>query len=120
MSEVRQIIVANMKTPFPIGRLAAHVAHAAVAGILDQGEWLDNTFQVVTDGDPDLKYWMKESFTKAVCKAWGDEEILKIEQHAKSLGIHTSRIEEEGYITALSIGPASSNAMNQFKYLPLL
>ena len=117
---VRQIIVANLATPFPLGRLSAHIAHAAVAGVLDQGEWIDNTFQVVTDGAPDLRYWMRESFTKAVCKAWGKDEMMSIKEKADRCGIHTSLIEEDGFITALSIGPDSDEKMDQFKYLPLL
>lgn len=117
---VRQIVVANLAVPFPLGRLAAHIAHAAVAGVLDQGEWVDNTFQVVTDGAPDLRYWMQESFTKAVCKAWGKDEMMAIKAKADIAGIHTSLIEEDGYVTALGIGPASDEEMNQFKYLPLL
>ena len=117
---VRQVIVANLATPFPLGRLSAHIAHASVAGILDQGEWLDNTFQLITEGDPDLRYWMQESFTKAVCKAWGREDMEDIAARARASGIHVSVIEEEGYLTALAIGPADPQALKQFKDLPLL
>ena len=45
---------------------------------------------------------------------------MAIKAKADIAGIHTSLIEEDGYVTALGIGPASDEEMNQFKYLPLL
>jgi peptidyl-tRNA hydrolase len=117
---VRQIIIVNMETPFPIGRLCAHAAHASVAVLLDQGEWIDNIFTINTDTDYDLRFWMKEAFTKVVCKCWGDEAILSLEEDAKKLGLPVSVIEEEGYKTAMAIGPASPDKLTYFKNLPLL
>jgi len=117
---IRQIIVINLETEFPIGRLVAHACHASVSVLLNRGYWVNNRFSINTDGSPELEYWMKESFTKVVCKTWGKDSILALKEKAESLGLLTGLIEEEGYITALAIGPGDIEKLNKFKDLPLL
>jgi len=103
-----------------MGRLVAHAAHAAVAGLLDKGTWKGSTFSIDTAKYPELEYWVRESFTKVACKAWGKEELEEIAQEAALLEIPVSRIEEEGYLTAISLGPSTDDLLDHFKYLPLL
>lgn len=120
MEVVRQIIVVNTETPFPIGRLCAHACHASIASLLDQGRWIGNEFSIDTDDNFELRYWMKESFTKVVCKCWGDDALLELKKKAEEIGLPASIIKEDGYYTALAIGPGEIEKLSHFKDLPLL
>jgi peptidyl-tRNA hydrolase len=120
MGVIRQIIVVNLEVPFPIGRITAHACHSSVARLLDSGSWDGKKFIIDTTGNYELEYWMKDSFTKAVCKCWGKDALLAIKDKAETLGIPVSVIEEEDYFTALGIGPSSADKMDSFKDLPLL
>lgn len=117
---VKLLIVANMKVPMSIGQIAAQVAHAAVAAVTSQGEWIDDTFEVICAGSFELKYWLKESFTKVVCKAWGDEEMLDLIQKANDLNLDVVKIVDYDHLTAIAIGPADKEKLKVFKDLPLL
>lgn len=116
---VKQVIVVNMAVPMPIGRLMAQAAHASVLNILNRGTWSDHTFTIHTDDDA-LKWWMEEQFTKVVCKAWGKESMMKIKAKAEELGIYVSVMEEDGFITAIALGPALVKDLEFTKGLALM
>ena len=117
---VKQVIVLNMAVPMSIGRLAAQGAHASILAILNQGSWNKNTF-TIQDASSELKYWMKESFTKVFVKAWGFDSLFKLNAKATALGISSVYMEEDGYTTALAIGPHLSSKIDEItKDLPLL
>lgn len=123
---VKQIIVVNMAVPMPIGRLMAQAAHASVSSILSRGSWtqygIDNadyTFELHTK-DAALKWWMEEQFTKVVCKAWGKDMMLKIKAEAEAKGVYVSVMEEDGFITAIALGPALIEDLEFTKGLALM
>lgn len=118
--EVKQVLVVNMAVPMTIGRLMAQVTHAAVLNVIDRGNWKDHTFTVDATNDPAYELWMAEQFTAVVCKAWGKEAMLKIKAQAEALGIHVSVMEEDGFITAIGIGPASIKNLEFTKGLALM
>lgn len=118
---VKQIIVVNMAAPMSLGRLVAQSCHASMLSILNRGSWDGDVFSLKTDDDSfALKYWMKESFTKVACKAWGAEQMLAIKADAESRGLYVSVMEEEGHITAIALGPAESKKLEFTKSLVLL
>jgi len=121
-SEVKMVVVANMAAKMSIGRLAAQVAHAATLAILEAGEWIDNTFQIITDGDPIFRYWMQENITKVVVKTWGAENLAELKKQAEERGIRTAlMIEDDGQVTALALGPDLSEKLDPLtRELPLL
>jgi peptidyl-tRNA hydrolase len=127
---VKQVIVVNMAVPFPIGRLMAHAAHASVSNILKRGSWTTTItdrpsgetkyiYELHTK-DAALKWWMEEQFTKVVCKAWGKEAMMKIKAQAEEKGIYVSVMEEEGFVTAIALGPALIKDLEFTKQLSLM
>ena len=116
---VKQVIVVNMATPMPIGRLMAQAAHASVLNILNRGTWKDHIFTIDTE-DVALRWWMEEEFTKVVCKAWGKEAMMKIKETAENKNVAVSLMEEDGFITALALGPALKEELEFIKVLPLM
>ena len=121
-SEVKMVVVVNMAAKMSIGRLAAQIAHAATLAILEAGEWIDNTFQIITDGDPILRYWMQENITKVVVKTWGEDQLHSLKVQAEAMGIRTAlMVEDDGQVTALALGPDLSEKLDPLtRELPLM
>jgi peptidyl-tRNA hydrolase len=126
MDSVKQVLVVNMAVPFPLGRLAAQISHASVSNIITRGKWdkdIDEegyyTFTLKTK-DKALKWWMEEQFTKVVCKAWGKEQMLKVKAEAEEKGIYVGVMEEDGFITAIALGPAFIEDLEFTKGLALM
>jgi peptidyl-tRNA hydrolase len=122
MNKPRMVIVTNMAANMGIGRLAAQIAHAATQIIIEAGKWTDEHFQLSTCDDSDLRYWMKESFTKIVVKVWGEEALQQLQEDADKAGLRTAlMVEEDGQITTLAIGPSSSPELDRLtRHLSLL
>jgi len=120
MGKVKLIIILNMAVPFPLGRLCAMCAHAATAAILDRGYWSSTYFCIEPLKDEALRIWMEESFTKVICKVWGEDKLIQMKEMATFNNIHTSMIEEDGHLAALSIGPAFKEDLRFTKELILL
>lgn len=118
---VKQVLIANMAVPMGIGRLAAQMAHASIAVFLDMGEWVDHDVFEIGNISSDMQYWMKESFTKIACKAWGKTALYDLEQEAIDADIPCALITDDGHVTALAIGPAESYRIDMITGgLPLL
>lgn len=118
---VKQVIILNLEANMGVGRLAAHAAHASVAVLLDMGDWNDTDAFEIANIPHDMCHWMKKSFTKVVVKSWGDEKLKEYHQIALDRDIPTSIIEEDGFVTAVAIGPAHASRMDDFtRALPLL
>lgn len=118
---VKQVIVVNMAVPMGIGQLAAQAAHASIAVFLNMGEWPDRKKFEINDVPSPMIYWMKKSFTKIVCKTWGEDRLDELHEQAKERGILSSIIEDYGHLTAIAIGPDNSDKIDDItKDLPLL
>jgi peptidyl-tRNA hydrolase len=117
----KQVIILNMEADMGVGRLAAHAAHASIAVLLDMGEWTEsNVFEIGNIPHP-MRRWMKESFTKVVVKSWGNDTLRSYHAQALSQNIPASLIEEDGYVTAVAIGPADVRDVDPItRTLPLL
>jgi len=108
---VKQVLIVNMDTPMSVGRLAAQACHASIQVFLNIGKWSENNFCINNVSDS-MQYWMKESFTKVVCKVWGKEKLKELYEQAVSLKLPASIIEDDGYVTAVAIGPDDSKNIN--------
>lgn len=118
---VKQVIVVNMKVPMGIGQLAAQAAHASIAVFLNMGEWPDRTKFEINDLSSPMIYWMKKSFTKIMCKAWGEAELMNLYDDAKEAGLPVSFIKDYGHLTAIAIGPDKAELVDNITGgLPLL
>lgn len=97
---MKQVIVVNDSLKLPKGKLAAQVAHAAVAAFLVSSQ---KTRQA----------WLKDGMPKVVLKGENEEELLSLEALAQQQGIPAQLIRDagrtvvpEGTITCLGLGPA--------------
>jgi peptidyl-tRNA hydrolase, PTH2 family len=103
---LKQVIVVNEALNLPRGKLAAQVAHAAVAAFLEskraaQRDWL-------TDGMP-----------KVVVRCDSESELLAILEQAERAGLPVAPIRDAGHtviaadtLTCVGIGPADSDAID--------
>ena len=104
---MKQVIVVNRSLNLPKGKLAAQVAHAAVAAFVEAG-------------DDARVNWLEEGMPKVVLAAPDETELLRLLDLAVQAGIPASLIEDagrtvvpSGTITCLGIGPADDAEIDQ-------
>jgi len=116
--EYKMVIVTREDLRLSPGKLAAQVAHAAVACALearkDKLKWFNK--------------WQSEGGKKAVVKVEGVDDFYPLKEKAERLGIVTYIVVDAGHTeipagtkTALGVGPAPNNIIDQVTGdLPLL
>lgn len=116
--EYKMVIVTRKNLKLSPGKLAAQVAHAAVACALstkkNNPKWFNK--------------WQNEGGKKAVVKVEKSEDFYPLKEKAEQLKIGAHIIEDAGHTeipagtkTVLGIGPAPSNIIDQVTGdLPLL
>lgn len=104
---MKQIIVVNESLKLPRGKLAAQVAHAAVAALLEASEEAK-------------RRWLTNGMPKVVLKSEGAEELKRLEEAARKRGIPACLITDAGKtvvpagaITCLGLGPALENELDE-------
>lgn len=112
------VLVTRSDLPLSAGKLAAQVAHAAVACVLltkkNKSEWFAR--------------WQREGAKKVVVRVEALEDFFPLEEQAKRLGIMTMIVTDAGHTeivegtrTVLGIGPAPTALIDQVTgELPLL
>lgn len=100
--EFRQVIVVNSELALPKGKLAAQVAHAAVAAFLEAAPKARSA-------------WLSAGMPKVVLKATTEAALRELEARAQSAGLPVALIEDAGRtvvaagtVTCLGIGPAAA------------
>ena len=108
--EYKMVIVTRTDLNLSPGKLAAQVAHAAVACTLDTKKTKPKWF----------KKWMDDGGKKAVVKVESVDDFYSLRKKAKSLDIVSYIITDAGHTeipsgteTVLGIGPAPSNIIEQ-------
>jgi len=116
--EYKMVIVARKDLSLSAGKLAAQVAHAAVACVLstkkNNSKWFTK--------------WQNEGAKKAVVKVDSVDDFFLLKEKAEKLKIYAIIIEDAGHTeipagtkTVLGLGPAPSNIVDQVTgELPLL
>jgi PTH2 family peptidyl-tRNA hydrolase len=116
--EYKMVIVTRKDLDLSPGKLAAQVAHAAVACALstkkNNSKWFNK--------------WQNEGGKKAVVKVESEKDFYSLKEKAENLKIAANIIEDAGHTeipvgtkTVLGIGPAPSNIIDQVTGdLPLL
>lgn len=89
MAQYVQYIVANKGLGMSAGKLAAQVAHAAVKGY-------ELTQYTMTDEVDVLGEWNKSGHTKIVLEARDTEHMIAFRDYAKSRGISSWLVIDEG------------------------
>lgn len=116
--EYKMVIVTRTDLNLSPGKLAAQVAHAAVACALDTKKTKPKWF----------KKWMDDGGKKAVVKVESVDDFHPLNRKAKRLDIVSYIVADAGHTeipagteTVLGIGPAPSNIIDQVTGdLPLL
>jgi peptidyl-tRNA hydrolase len=112
---VKQVIVVNESLVLPTGKLAAQVAHAAVAAFLKA----DRAAQ---------EAWLNQGMPKIVLAARSETELLALEQQAAQAGVPAALIRDAGRtvvaagtLTCIGLGPATATEIDKITgALPLL
>jgi peptidyl-tRNA hydrolase len=104
---VKQIIVVNESLKLPRGKLAAQVAHAAVAAFLEASAEAQ-------------RLWLAEGMPKVVVKSESADELRQLEEAAQRRGIPACLITDAGKTvvpagttTCLGLGPALENELDK-------
>jgi len=116
--EYKMVIVTRKDLDLSTGKIAAQVAHAAVACALETKKTNSKWFNK----------WQNEGGKKAVVKADSADDFLPLKEKAEKLNIAAKIIEDAGHTeipagtkTVIGIGPAPSNIIDQVTGdLPLL
>lgn len=89
------------------GKIAAQVAHAAVAAVLDSGE-------------ADLAAWLAEGQPKVVLKVASGEHLLDLARQARAAGLEAKLVQDAGRTqvpagtpTCCAIGPADDGRVDE-------
>lgn len=130
----KQVIVVRTDLNMPVGKIAAQVAHAAMAPITNRLKDANEgapVFGAVTlqmslcpvPGNHDLALleWITGSFTKVVVKIEGEQELRDLIKASNAAGIPCVGIEDEGRtvfngvrtLTCASFGPAYSDVLDE-------
>ena len=110
---VKQIIVVRKDLNMRKGKLAAQVAHASMAVLLNKMQQVGFSFELDTYDDEAMFIWLDGAFTKIVVGVDSEEELLYIKEQAEKAGIVNALITDAGKTefkgvptnTALAVGP---------------
>ena len=108
--EYKMVIVTRQDLKLSAGKLAAQVAHAAVACALETKKHNSKWFNK----------WQNEGGKKAVVKVESEKDFFPLKDKAEKLKIYACIISDAGHTeipagtkTVLGIGPAPSNIIDQ-------
>src|SRR5437773_10633459 len=82
-SATKQVIVVNGALELPPGKLAAQVAHAAVAGFL-------------AAAPRERRRWLEDGMPKIVVRAAGEDELRRLQRDGAAAGLAAELIEDAG------------------------
>jgi PTH2 family peptidyl-tRNA hydrolase len=123
--KVKQVIVIRKDLNMRTGKLAAQVAHASMAVLLDK---MERSPVIHRDKSP-IYQWLNDSFVKIVVYVNSLEDLLVLRDNAESIKIPTALITDAGRtefhgkptVTALAIGPDKAEKIDKVTGdLPLL
>lgn len=104
---MKQVIVVNESLKLPRGKLAAQVAHAAVAAFLAASEEAQ-------------RLWLANGMPKVVLQGASADELRRLQETAKHRGIATYLITDAGRtvipagtVTCVGLGPAPEKELDE-------
>jgi peptidyl-tRNA hydrolase len=103
---IKQAIVVNEALQLPRGKLAAQVAHAAVAAFLSSSKEVQ-------------RRWLEAGMPKVVLRCDSEETLRTLHAQAESAGLPVADIRDAGHtvvaadtLTCIGIGPASADLID--------
>lgn len=131
-NDAKQVILIRKDLAMPAGKLAAQVAHASMACLLNMGKWKGgsrfkeqendhtiivgtHTFAIELDEGSAVHDWMTKSFPKITLEVKNEAQLKRYYDEAVAAGLPTSWIVDAGRTifngvptpTCVGIGPAS-------------
>ena len=100
---IKQVLVVNLKSNMSLGRLAAQIAHSSQLAF-----GIPAVRELVLANPAECS-----PCTKVVLKGWGDEHLQELYDQAVLLGVPAALMAEDGFKTALAIGPWSKNQVDK-------
>lgn len=105
-SGLKQVIVVNDALQLPTGKLAAQVAHAALAAYLNAA--------------PEARSrWLADGMTKIVLKCDDESVLTRLHAEASKLALPVATVRDAGHtaipagtMTCVGIGPGDSSAID--------
>lgn len=104
---MKQVIVVDESLRLPRGKLAAQVAHASVAALIE------------ADEADVVGRWLEEGMPKVVVRCEGESELRTLERRAREARLPVALIRdagrtvlEPGTATCLGIGPAADDEVD--------
>jgi peptidyl-tRNA hydrolase, PTH2 family len=108
--EVKQVIAVRKDIAMGRGKLAAQVAHAAVFAAEKARSQRHDWFNI----------WFRTGQAKVVVKAENLEELIKLENHARTIGLPAISIQDSGLtqippgtVTCIGIGPGPAELIDK-------
>jgi PTH2 family peptidyl-tRNA hydrolase len=128
----KQVIVVNKALKMGHGKMAAQVAHASLACLLDimtvrknikiaaELNVLYEERILITNSTDDISDWLNNSFAKVVLEVYSEEQLLEIYDRVRDMNIPCALIRDEGRtvfngvstLTCVGIGPADDDIIN--------
>ena len=116
----KMVIVVRTDLKMPVGKIAAQAAHAALAAMLQKGEWLGQDKYVLSNLTVADAAWLRYKFTKIALACDSLEEMKELEAKAVAAGLNCRSIVDAGDTvfngvptpTCLAIGPDWPSRVN--------
>ena len=113
MDSVKQVIVIRKDLKMRRGKEIAQGAHASMAFLSNL--WAKNLAPSAVE-----RQWLEDSFTKVVCQAQSEDELLDLAAEAERSSIQSHLIQDQGRTefggvptyTALALGPDWSEELD--------
>lgn len=132
-TDPKQVIVVRRDLEMPAGKLAAQVAHASMAPIINAGEWTHgytisqervHFFQLaMPESDAvmaDVFHWMRNAFGKVVLEVYSEEQMNDIWDKVQKTNLPQAKIVDGGRttfneptLTCVGIGPGDRAAIDR-------
>lgn len=120
VGDTKMVIVVHTDLKMPVGKIAAQAAHAALAAILQKGEWTDEGKYLLNNLTQADSAWLRYKFTKIALACDSMEEMNALEVKAKEAGLNVRMIIDAGDTvfngvptpTCLAIGPDWPSRVN--------
>jgi len=129
MEKVKQVLIWRHDLKVRKGKLAAQIAHASLAVVLNEMRKDDKTFEFKVEKDSHWDKWLNGRFTKICVYCNSEKELLEIYQKAKEAKIPSVLITDAGLTefngvptnTCVGIGPYWSEEIDKITgHLPIL
>ncbi len=116
---VRRDLITREENPMGPGKLAAQVAHASMAPLLDQMLSTENTRILNLESYPHTRAWLDGPFRKIILYVKSEEALLKKAKELEEAGIKISIIKDAGYtvfkeptVTCFGVEPLPSSVID--------